>query len=292
MEEAKYPKREKFHAMKLTRLLLKSCAAQTIGRDACLLVAYIASTEDAARYQYPVKFWNSQLDNVLGFKSRKQLTDARKAAIDAGWLHYRREHDRAVGEYWTKIPPEVQRFDDLPVEDSRSVYGTQTTDSRSAGGTQTADSCSAGGAHSGSRNGSPSYPLPIPKRKECHDLGSRDASESSTKRKKAFTDADRQTASWMAEQLRQTNPDGRKKSAAELDAWANDIRLIRERDGKSDSDIRSLFSWANRDEFWSSNILSPGKLRKQWDQLTAKRKSSGKTTKPADTFTGELLPVL
>lgn len=168
-----YPKRDKFHAMKLTRLLLKSCAAQTIGRDACLLVTYIASTEDAARYQYPVRFWNSQLDAVLAFNSRKQLAEVRSKAVEAGWLHYQREHDRAVGEYWTLIPSEVQRFDDSPVEDSRSVYGSQTADSCSAYGSgngdscsaigsQTENSCSAGGSQSGSQTGSPSYPVPDP----------------------------------------------------------------------------------------------------------------------------------
>jgi hypothetical protein len=80
----------------------------------------------------------------------------------------------------------------------------------------------------------------------------------------------------MSDTLRQSNPEGKKKTASEIESWANDIRLIRERDSKSDSEIRSLFQWANQDEFWSANILSPGKLRKQWDQLAAKRKSSGR----------------
>jgi hypothetical protein len=156
--------------MKVTRLLLKSCAAQSIGRDACLLVTYIASTEDACRYQYAVRFWNNQLDAVLDFKSRKQLAIVRDKAIQAGWLHYQREHDRAVGEYWTMVPAYVQRFDDSPVEDSRSASGSQTDVSCSASGSQTENSCSAGGARSGSgsgsRNGSPSIPSPVPDPKE------------------------------------------------------------------------------------------------------------------------------
>jgi hypothetical protein len=138
----------------------------------------------------------------------------------------------------------------------------------------------------------PPPPIPTPKKEEeeSPDSSSRDASEASPKRKKAYTDADRQTAVWMAELLRKSNPEGRKKTAAEIDTWANDIRLIRERDGKSDSDIRSLFCWANEDEFWSANILSPAKLRKQWDSLTAKRKSSRGAT--AATAQVELLETL
>ncbi|MGS1814239.1 hypothetical protein GHV20_004705 [Klebsiella oxytoca] len=32
-----------------------------------------------------------------------------------------------------------------------------------------------------------------------------------------------------------------------------------------------MFKWANEDDFWQKNILSPSKLRKQWDQLMTKR---------------------
>lgn len=159
-----YPKRESYYAMHLTRLLRDSGAAQIIGRDACLLVVYIASQEDDKRYEGPVTYWNSQLDNAMGFRSRKQLIEARKAAIDAGWLHYRREHDRSVGVYWTDIP----------------------SDSCSAGGTQAKDSCSAGGAHSGSRNGTPSYPDPDPnKDMSLNDVQVRDCVSYETKKAKS-----------------------------------------------------------------------------------------------------------
>ncbi|MEP3929525.1 MAG: phage replication protein, partial [Rhodopirellula bahusiensis] len=100
----KYPSRQSHHAHKLTRLLFKGCAAQSIGHHAVCLVIHIAHTEDAARYQGPVRFWNSQLMEVLGFKSPKQLNNARDAATKAGWLVYNRANDRSVGHYWTSIP--------------------------------------------------------------------------------------------------------------------------------------------------------------------------------------------
>lgn len=66
--------------------------------------------------------------------------------------------------------------------------------------------------------------------------------------------------------------------------WANTIRLMRLQDKRTHYEICELFKWANEDDFWQENILSPSKLRKQWDSLTTKRlRSSGpsKTTSGA-----------
>ena len=58
--------------------------------------------------------------------------------------------------------------------------------------------------------------------------------------------------------------------------WANTIRLMRLQDKRTHYEICELFKWANEDDFWQENILSPSKLRKQWDPLTTKRlRSSG-----------------
>lgn len=53
--------------------------------------------------------------------------------------------------------------------------------------------------------------------------------------------------------------------------WANTIRLMRLQDKRTHYEICELFKWANEDDFWQENILSPSKLRKQWDSLTTKR---------------------
>lgn len=57
-----------------------------------------------------------------------------------------------------------------------------------------------------------------------------------------------------------------------LVSWANTIRLMREQDERDPREIRDVFIWANNDEFWSSNILSPSKLRTKWGDLFLKRK--------------------
>lgn len=83
----------------------------------------------------------------------------------------------------------------------------------------------------------------------------------------------------MWEQILKLQP---KRKTPNLDAWANDIRLMRERDGRTDDEIRELFTWANQDSFWQTNILCPQKLREKWDDLDLKRsKSRGIQRNPA-----------
>ncbi|MCK6965276.1 replication protein [Enterobacter bugandensis] len=62
--------------------------------------------------------------------------------------------------------------------------------------------------------------------------------------------------------------------------WANTIRLMRVQDNRTHFEICDLFKWANKDDFWKDNILSPSSLRRKWDDLTTKRlRSGGQTTK-------------
>ncbi|EJR0237022.1 replication protein [Enterobacter hormaechei] len=62
--------------------------------------------------------------------------------------------------------------------------------------------------------------------------------------------------------------------------WANTIRLMRVQDKHTHFEICDLFKWANKDDFWKDNILSPSSLRRKWDDLTTKRlRSAGQPTK-------------
>ena len=62
--------------------------------------------------------------------------------------------------------------------------------------------------------------------------------------------------------------------------WANTIRLMRVQDKRTHFEICDLFKWANKDDFWKDNILSPSSLRRKWDDLTTKRlRSGGQPTK-------------
>lgn len=83
---------------------------------------------------------------------------------------------------------------------------------------------------------------------------------------------DRQLADWMFGLVLKLHP---KHKPPNWRRWCREIRLMRERDGRTPEQIAVLFRWANGHKFWSTNILSPGKLREQWDQLVIKRKAEG-----------------
>ncbi len=79
---------------------------------------------------------------------------------------------------------------------------------------------------------------------------------------------DLKAAKWIFERLKIINASLSEPKWVE---WANTIRLIRVQDNRTHFEICELFQWANKDEFWKDNILSPTSLRKQWDQLSTKR---------------------
>lgn len=116
--QIEYEKRSSFFAHKAFRKMHKSSAAAEMGRDAFCLVAVVLHTEDAARYRGPVRFFNSQLMETLGFAKWETFDKARKRAIDSGWLQYRGCGKRTAGLYWVTVPADLDDLDDLPIEES------------------------------------------------------------------------------------------------------------------------------------------------------------------------------
>jgi len=94
--------------------------------------------------------------------------------------------------------------------------------------------------------------------------GEREESRDAPVTENKFSAADLETAEWIYERLKTINPNHKPPS---FPSWASDIRLMRERDSRKDEDIRAIFAWANADQFWQANILSPKKLREKWDTL-------------------------
>jgi Helix-turn-helix domain len=95
-----------------------------------------------------------------------------------------------------------------------------------------------------------------------------------------FSSEDLALARFMFEAIRKLYE---KAKEPNFEKWANEVRLMREVDGRTLDEIRKLFTWANQDDFWRSNVLSPEKLRKQWDQLSIKAQGGHKNgfTKPS-----------
>lgn len=107
-----------------------------------------------------------------------------------------------------------------------------------------------------------------------------EARKNSSQRK--FSDEDMETAKWIFDKLLLLNPKHKKPN---LETWSNSIRLMKERDSRSDAEIRKVFEWANQDPFWQTNILSPSKLRDKFDQLTLAATRGGvKLTTETDPF--------
>ena len=61
--------------------------------------------------------------------------------------------------------------------------------------------------------------------------------------------------------------------------WANDIRKLREIDKRSSEQIEFIIHWCQRDNFWHKNILSPEKLRKQFNVLVVQANPRQSTPK-------------
>jgi len=96
------------------------------------------------------------------------------------------------------------------------------------------------------------------------------------KQKFIFEMRDLDCAKWMFGLLVILNPNIK---IPNFESWANDIRLIREADGRSYKEIAAVFTWANKHSFWCSNILSPKALRRQFDRLVIQMKSEPSASK-------------
>jgi len=122
MDSPTYPKRPMFFAHRFCRLLTRAAVAQQIGPEACWLLAVIAHQEDAIHYARPVTYYNEQLMPLCGFGSRKRLVEARRKAIDGGWLFYRGGGKGTPGTYWALIPEAYQETPDGPLNSAREAY--------------------------------------------------------------------------------------------------------------------------------------------------------------------------
>ncbi|EAA7274061.1 replication protein [Salmonella enterica] len=94
------------------------------------------------------------------------------------------------------------------------------------------------------------------------------------------TSEDLRCAEWLFAVVQSISSSAKQPNYA---AWANDIRLMRERDNRTHKEIATLFKWACEDKFWKGNVLCPSTLREKWTQLDIKRgkqSSAQSTDKP------------
>ncbi|MBJ8031125.1 hypothetical protein [Bacillus cereus group sp. N21] len=93
--------------------------------------------------------------------------------------------------------------------------------------------------------------------------------EKKTSRHK-FETCDTNGAKYLFEKIKGNNP---KQKEPNFDTWANDFRLMREKDNREPQEIKDVIDWCQADPFWQGNILSAKKLREKFDQLTIQMNS-------------------
>ena len=90
-----------------------------------------------------------------------------------------------------------------------------------------------------------------------------------------FSENDMLLAKLLSELMTENNPDRKPTTDVQLRTWANEVRLMRESDNRSQEDIKKIIIFSQNNDFWKTNILSMGKLRKQFDQLNLKMRKDG-----------------
>jgi len=63
------------------------------------------------------------------------------------------------------------------------------------------------------------------------------------------------------------------------DRWLTDMERLHKIDERSWEQITKAIEWCQADDFWRGNIMSPGKLRKQYDQLRLAAQRNTKQSK-------------
>jgi len=92
----------------------------------------------------------------------------------------------------------------------------------------------------------------------------------------SFGDAEKLVA-FMEAEIKKENPQWKVKYNHKI--WVRDMDRLLRLDGRTPREVAEIIRWAAQHDFWSSNILSPTKLRKQYDQLLIQKSRNGKGPK-------------
>lgn len=85
--------------------------------------------------------------------------------------------------------------------------------------------------------------------------------------KKFYTSWDLAVATKMEASIRRDFKGVKPKTRKQLENWASDLRKLRDIDGHDYETVLGVIAFSRNDEFWKKNILSAGKLRKNFDTL-------------------------
>ena len=121
---------------------------------------------------------------------------------------------------------------------------------------------------------------------DCHELGREAASNKEirilsspsasdekkrARAKKPPSESGLKLANHLWQVILANNPKAR-ITDRQVENWAREADLMLRQDGRTGEEILSVMEWSQRDHFWRTNILSMGKLREKFDQLTLKKR--------------------
>jgi hypothetical protein len=90
------------------------------------------------------------------------------------------------------------------------------------------------------------------------------------------SDAGRRVADFLRKRVHENNPTARITEYQVL-KWAGEADAMMRLDKRTEQQISEHIDWSQKDQFWRSNILSIGALRRQFDRITMKmREESSK----------------
>jgi hypothetical protein len=116
--------------------------------------------------------------------------------------------------------------------------------------------------------------------KEPKELNNKPKEKDNTSRKLEFTPDDYLLAESISDHVLTLNPQNKNlqpdKKEATLKKWANTVRLMREQDGRSLSEIDNVLTWALKSDFWPPIIQSATSLRRNYDTILPQIRSKPK----------------
>lgn len=92
------------------------------------------------------------------------------------------------------------------------------------------------------------------------------------KKEYSFSDEHLSLASYLTKLILENKPDYHFTGNNYKEKWANEIRLMVERDNRKINKIREVITFSQKHHFWKRNILSADKLRSQFDRLEMEMK--------------------
>lgn len=211
------------------------------GRIRCMLPAlrtYVFPAGDVSERQF-----TKALDAVLaiGFALRYEVDGWSYLWLPKFWRHQRINRPSE-----SDLPPHPDDpHGGLPISEALAQFN----ESRSAHGLISESSVSAHGSLITSRAGARSGSVPTPE----VELSER-----------------------LAARVRANDPKAEPKPRSAR--WLGDMRLLLSDRGGDVAEVERIIDWCQADPFWRSNILSPGKLRKQFTQLVLRSEQSSGAT--------------